>query len=270
MFPLRLAPACLAFVVYSAPGSAQWLNYPTAGVPKNADGSPDLAAPAPRTSDGKPDFSGIWEPVKNRPCPPEGCDDIQVPQEFVNIGWSVKDGLPLQPWAAKLKQDRLARYSMDDPASNCLPVGIVKTLTAPLLKKFVQVPDKLVILGERDAMYRIIHLDGRPLPEDPVPAWNGYSTGKWDGDTLIVQSNGFRDDGWLDRSGTPSTDALKLTETYRRPDFGHMRIDLTIDDPKAYTRPWEVTLNQQIVLNTELLDYMCLENEKDRAHIHLK
>ena len=249
---------------------AQWLHYPTAGVPKNADGTPNLAAPTPRTADGKPDLSGIWEPEKNRPCPPEGCDDIQVPQEFVNIGWSVKGGLPFQPWALKLKQARQARYSMDDPASNCLPVGIVKTLTAPLLKRVIQTPGLLAILSERNAMYREIFTDGRPLPDDPQPSWNGYSTGQWEGDTLVVHSNGFRDDGWLDRGGTPSTDALKLTERYRRLNFGRMEIEVTVDDLKAYTKPWTVKLVQTIVLDTDLLDYICLENEKDRAHIHLK
>lgn len=258
--------ACLLWLMPS-PAVAQWLDYPTAGVPKNADGSPNLKAPAPRTSDGKPDFTGTWEPEKNKPCPPEGCDDIQVPQEFVNIGWSVKGGLPFQPWALELKKARQARYSIDDPATQCLPVGIMKTLTAPLLKKLVQTPDLLLILSERNAMYRQIHLDGRPLPEDPQPSWNGYSSGKWEGDTLVVQSNGFREDGWLDRGGTPATDALKMTEKFRRINFGRMEIDVTVDDPKAYTRPWTVHLVQTLALNTDLLDYICLENEKDRAHM---
>ncbi len=247
--------------------SAQWLHYPTAGVPKKPDGSPDLSAPAPRTIDGKPDFTGTWEPEKNKPCPPEGCDDIQVPQEFVNIGWSVKGGLPFQSWALELKKARQARYSIDDPATQCLPVGIMKTHTAPLLKKLVQVPGLLLILSERNAMYRQIFTDGRPLPEEPQPSWNGYSTGKWEGDTLVVQSNGFREDGWLDRGGTPATDALKLTERFRRINFGRMEIDLTVDDTKAYTRPWDVHLVQTLALDTDLLDYICLENEKDRAHM---
>jgi hypothetical protein len=251
---------------------AQYLHFPTAGVPRNPGGSPNLNAPTPRTSDGKPDFTGTWEPDKNKPCPPEpeGCDDIQVPQEFVNIGWSVTGGLPFQPWALRLKKERQARYSIDDPATQCLPVGIIKTHTAPLLRKVVQTPGLLLILGERNAMYRQIFTDGRPLPQDPQPSWNGYSTGKWDGDTLIVQSNGFRDDGWLDRGGTPATDALKLTERFRRVNFGRMEISILVDDPKAYTRPWTVNLVQTIALDTDLLDYICLENEKDRAHMSAK
>ena len=262
-------PACLLWLT-PASAVAQWLHYPTAGVPKNADGSLNLKAPAPRTAEGKPDFTGTWEPEKNKPCPPEGCDDIQVPQEFGNIGWSVKGGLPFQPWALQLKKARQARYSIDDPATQCLPVGIMKTLTAPLLKKIVQTPGLLLILSERNAMYRQIFTDGRPLPEDPQPSWNGYSSGKWEGDTLVVQSNGFREDGWLDRGGTPATDALKMTERFRRVNFGRLEIDVTVDDPKAYTRPWTVNLVQTLALDTDLIDYICLENEKDRAHMNDK
>jgi len=131
----------------------------------------------------------------------------------------------------------------------------------------VQTPGLLLILSERNAMYRQIFTDGRPLPEDPQPSWNGYSTGKWDGDTLVVQSNGFREDGWLDRGGTPATDALKITEKFRRVNFGRLEIDVTVDDSKAYTRPWTVKLIQTLALDTDLLDYICLENEKDRAHM---
>ena len=253
--------------IAASAASAQWLHYPTSGVPKNPDGSPNLSAPAPRSADGRPDLSGTWEPEKNRPCPPEGCDDIQVPQEFVNIGWSVQGGLPFQPWALDLKKSRQARYSIDDPATQCQPVGVMKTLTAPLLKKIVQTPGLLLILSERNAMYRQIFTDGRPLPEDPQPTWNGYSSGSWDGDTLVVRSNGFRDDGWLDRGGTPSTGALKMTERFHRVNFGRMEIDVTVDDLKAYTRPWDVKLMQTLALDTDLLDYICLENEKDRAHM---
>lgn len=204
----------------ASPAAAQWLHYPTAGVPKNKDGTPNLNARAPRTADGHPDFSGLWEPLKNKPCPTGGCEDIQTPWEFANIGWSLKDGLPLTPWGAELKKQRMARMRMDDPATNCLPVGVVATHTQPLYKKWIQVPGLLAILNERYASYRQIFTDGRPLPEDPQPTWNGYSTGKWVGDTLVVQSNGFRDDGWLDRGGSPYTSAMKLTEKIRRPLMG--------------------------------------------------
>jgi hypothetical protein len=125
----------------------------------------------------------------------------------------------------------------------------------------------LVIINERDAGYRQIFTDGRPLPEDPQPSWNGYSAGKWDGDTLVVQTNGFRDGMWLDRSGSPITNAAKLTERFRRPNYGTLEIEVTMDDPKAYTKPWTVKLKENIVLNTELMDYICSENEKDSKHL---
>ncbi len=258
--------AAIALVV-ATPLLSQWLNYPTAGVPKASTGKPDLNAPAPKTLDGKPDFSGMWEPLKNKPCPPEGCPDFQTPQEFANIGWGLKGGLPYQKWAADLKKARMADNGKDDPGSHCLPTGIVKLHTSPLLKKIIQTPGLLVILNERNMTFRQIFTDGRPLQPDPDPTWNGYSTGKWDGDTLVVESNGFRDGMWLDRAGSPMTDAAKITERFRRPNFGKLEIELTVDDPKAYTAPWTVKLTQTIVLNTEFLDYYCVENEKDIAHL---
>jgi len=246
---------------------AQWLNYPTAGVPKTASGSPNLKAPAPRTPDGKPDFSGLWEAEKNIPCPPDGCADGAAGHEFGNIGWGLKGGLPYQPWAGELVKERTLQNGKDDPASHCLPPGIIKMHTTPLFRKIVQVPGLMVILNERDATYRQIFTDGRPLPMDPQPSFYGYSTGKWDGDTLVVQSNGFRDGIWLDRSGSPLTEAGKITERFRRVNYGHLEIQVTVDDAKAYRAPWTVTLNQFIVLNAELLDDFCMENEKDAAHM---
>ena len=246
---------------------AQWLDYPTAGVPKTPNGSPNLKAPTPRTGDGKPDLSGIWEPEKNKPCPLDGCPDGPAPQEFFDIGWGLKGGLPYQPWARDLVKERMIQNAKDDPITHCIPGGIAKMHTVPLFKKIVQAPGLIVILNERDAMYRQIFLDGRPLPVDPQPSFNGYSTGKWEGDTLVVQSIGFRDGLWLDRNGSPLTDAAKMTERFHRVDYGHLEIQLTVDDPKAYTAPWTVKLNQTIVLNSELIDYFCMENEKDLAHM---
>jgi hypothetical protein len=254
-------------VAISTPVFAQWLKYPSAGVPRNANGTPNLEALAPRTTDGRPDFSGIWAPEDNRPCPPEGCLDMKVPQEFVDIGWSLKDGVPYKPWAADLVKRRLADNSKDDPASHCLPRGVVKGHTTPLFRKIVQLPGLLVILNESNASYRQIFTDGRALPVDPQPSWNGYSSAKWEGDDLVVRTNGFRDEMWLDRRGSPMTDAAEMTERFRRVHYGKMEIVLTINDPKAYTKPWTVTLNQVIVLDTELLDYICLENEKSVAHM---
>jgi hypothetical protein len=251
----------------STPLSAQWLKYPTAGVPKLPNGRPNLDAPAPRTSDGKPDFSGLWEPERNRTCPPEGCFDMLAGEQFFNIGWGLKDGLPYRPWAADARKQRMAENGKDDPVSYCLPGGVVKLHTTPLLRKIIQVPGLLVSLNETDATYRQIFTDGRPLPADPQPSFKGYSSGKWDRDTLVVESIGFRDGMWLDRSGSPVTDAARMTERFRRVNYGKLEIKVTVDDPKAYTAPWTVTLNQTIVLDTDLLDYVCLENEKDVKHL---
>jgi hypothetical protein len=247
--------------------SAQWLAYPTPGIPRTPDGKPNLLAPAPRSPDGRPDFSGTWGWEDNRPCPPEGCADQKIGQEFINIGWGLKDGLPYQPWAAELVKTRRANNSKDDPQTRCLPRGALRMHTDGLFKKIVQVPGLMVIMSERNAMYRQIFTDGRPLPADPNPSWNGYSSGKWDGDTLVVQTVGFRDDTWLDAGGSPLTGGGKMTERFRRPSFGKLEIEITVDDPKAYTKPWSVKLNQPIVADTELLDYICLENEKDGPHL---
>jgi len=264
---LRVAIPLALLLAPITPVMAQWLSYPTAGVPKKPDGSPDLNAPTPRTADRKPDLSGIWAPEKNRPCPPEGCQDMEVPEEFFNIGWSLKEGLPYQPWAADLVKVRRAQNAKEDPVSHCLPMGIMKTHTTPQLRKMIQVPGLLVLLSENNASYRQIFTDGRPLEADPEPSWNGSSTAKWDGDTLVVQTNGFRDDMWLDRWGSPMTAGAKMTERFRRVNYGRLEIEVTVDDPKAYTKPWTIKLNQFIVLNTDLLDFICLENEKDVKHL---
>jgi hypothetical protein len=253
--------------VRPTPVSAQWLHYPTAGVPRLPNGLPNLSAPAPRTADGKPDLSGIWLPETTRTCPPEGCFDMLAGEQFFNIGWGLKDGLPYQPWAADARKVRMAENGKDDPVSRCLPGGVVKLHTSPLLRKIIQVPGLVVSLNEMDATYRQIFTDGRPLPVDPEPSWKGYSSGSWDADTLVVRTNGFRDGIWLDRSGSPVTDEARITERFRRVNYGKLEIDITVDDPKAYTAPWSVRLNQFIVVDTELLDYVCLENEKDVKHL---
>jgi hypothetical protein len=185
----------------------------------------------------------------------------------MDIGTKLKGGLPYQPWAAELVKKRAADLGRDDPVGFCKPSGAVRYLTFPPPRKFVQLPGLFLILSERDVSYRQIFTDGRPLPTDPEPSWNGYSIGRWQGDTLVVQTNGLRDGTWLDRKGNPMTDAAKLTERFHRINFGRLEVELTVDDPKAYTRPWSVTLNQLILLDTELLDYHCLDNEKDAARL---
>jgi len=267
----------VVFVVFNvaiaicAPLAAQWIKYPTAGIPKTPAGTPNLGAPAPRTADGKPDLSGMWEAENTRPCNPTGaadnCTDIPIGKQILNIADGLPGGLPYQPWAADLVKVRSAGIGKDWPHSRCVPPGVPEMHSLPEFKKIVQAPGLLIILHEFNASYRQIFTDGRPLPVDPNPSWNGYSSGHWEGDTLVVQSAGFRDGLWLDFNGDPMTDAAKVTERFRRLNYGNMEIEVTVNDPKAYTKPWTVTLKQFIVLNTELLDYICLENEKDVSHM---
>ena len=248
--------------------AAQWLHYPTSGVPKKADGSPNLTAPTPRTSDGKPDFTGLWGVMcqsggKMIFCAPE----VAVSPDFGNIGRSLKGGLPYQPWAADLVKERREQNGKDDPTSHCLPGGLAKLHTSALLRKIVQTPSLMVFLTERNASYRQVFLDGRSLPVDPDPNWNGYSTGHWEGDTLVIETNGIVDRNWLDRAGSPLTESARITEKIRRPNYGTLEIDFTVNDMKAYSAPWTVHISQSLVLDSELFDYICLENEKDAQHL---
>jgi hypothetical protein len=257
-----------ALLVVSSPQiiRAQWLHYPTPGVPRNADGTPNLKAPAPRAADGKPDLGGVWQLQPMPAGNPEPSDYPAAP-EFINLGARLTGGLPYQPWAAELVKARTAAVGRDDPVAFCRPAGAVRLLTFPPYRKFLQMPGLFVILSERDVTFRQVFLDGRPLPADPSPTPNGYSTGRWDGDTLVIETNGLRDGTWLDRNGSPMTDAARMTERFRRVDFGHLTIELTIDDPKAYTKPWTVTLTQNLVVDSELLDYHCSDNERDAARL---
>ena len=241
--------------------AAQWLDYPAPGVPKKADGTPNLDAPAPRTPDRRPDLSGIWRPERNQKCPPDGCPDNQMSEQFLDFGYGLKDGLPYQPWAAALVKQRSDQNGKDDPTSHCLPGGIVRLHTYPAMNKIIQTPGLIAILSERETTYRQIFLDGRPLPVDPLPTWKGYSVGRWEGDTLVVQSSGFRGEGiWLDRKGSPLTEAAAITERFRRVNVGRMDVEVTVNDPKAYTRPFTTTLTEFLVPAGELLDFICLEN----------
>ena len=251
----------------------QWLNYPTDGVPRKADGKPDLTAPAPRLADGKPDFSGIWHTATKIPCTPDFNRFIDCGSEIggsplaLNIGTNLRGGLPYQPWAAEIVKQRTADLGRDDPHVRCLPDNPPRTWGMPHLTKAVHTPKLLVLLYEVNAMYRQIFTNGRPLPVDPTPGWNGYSTAKWDGDTLVVQTAGFRDNLWIDMGGSPMSDAAKMTERMRRPNYGTLELEITVDDPKVYTRPWTVSMRQSIELDTELIDEFCLENEKSYQRI---
>jgi hypothetical protein len=263
---VTLLVAAVAMSVTASPVGAQWLHYRNEQIPRTADGKPNLNGPAPKTADGKPDLSGIWDIEHNRPCPKEGCPDMPVGQEFFNIGWSLKGGLPYQPWAAALVKERMDAGGKDNPTTRCLPPGIIKMHTLPLFRKIVELPGMVVILNESNTSFRQIFTDGRPLPDIDQPSIDGYSVGKWEGDTLVVQTIGFSDGIWLDTNGSPMTDAAKVTERFRRTNYGKLEIEITVDDPKAYTAPWTVKLNHSLIPDTELLGYSCLENEKDAAH----
>jgi hypothetical protein len=267
----------VVFAVSCVPAaSAQWLHYPTADVPRTADGKPNLTAPTPRLPDGKPDFSGIWQSARKIPCTPEFSRFVECGLEIggsplaLNIGADLPGGLPYQPWAASLAKQRSADNSKDDPHARCLPDNPPRTYALPHLTKAVHTPRLLVLLNEVNAMYRQIFIDGRPLAVDPNPSWNGYSTANWEGDTLVVQTIGFRDGLWLDMGGSPMTDAAKMTERFRRPNYGTLDVQITIDDQKAYTRPWTVEMPQKIMLDTELIDEICLENEKSSQRMLAK
>jgi hypothetical protein len=195
---------------------------------------------------------------------------MQISEQFLDIGWRVPGGLPYQPWAAAIVKTRTSELRKDDPQAHCLPTGIIRMHTDPLYRKVIQTSGLLVILNERNAMSRQIFTDGRPLPVDPNPSWVGYSSGAWDGDALVVKTSGFRDDIWLDAAGSPLTDAGTITERFRRVNFGALEIRITVDDPKAYTAPWSTTLNQLLEADTDIADYICLENEKSRRHFVVK
>jgi hypothetical protein len=273
---LAAAPAALL---------AQWAPYPTPAVPKTGDGKPNLEGPVPRTADGKPDLSGIWDfrdffreqrraagtPPPAAPGPPAGSLGLAPvigPNQFFNIGSTLKDGLPLQPWAAELRKKRAAENNKDNPDAHCLPLGLMQLHTHPQPRKIIQSPKLIVILYEAQAGVRQIFMDGRSLPgTDAEPWWYGYSIGHWDGDTLVVETNGFRDDVWLDVEGSPLTNAGKMIERFQRVDFGHLQIDVTVDDPKVYTKPWTVRISQRIMLDTDLIEFICNENEKSVPHL---
>ncbi len=218
-----MTPLAVAIVAFTL---AQWLSYPTAGVPRSKDGKPNLSAPAPRTAYGKPDLAGVWY-LGAPQCGAGGCADYPGAPEFMDFGAKLAGGLPYQPWAAELVKKRSADLDRDDPVANCLPSGVIRLLTFPPPRKIVQQQGLLLILSERDVTFQQIFTDGRALPKDPTPSPNGYSVGAWEGDTLVVHTNGLRDGTWLDRKGSPMTDAATITERFRRVNYGRLEIDVT-------------------------------------------
>lgn len=264
--------ACLiAALTVSGPSlSAQWPKRPTPDVPKTASGEPNMSAPAPKTADGKPDLSGLWRAggglggqrgaAPATPPPPPTGPPLAA---FRDIGQNIKGGLPLTPLGAEILKTRVAGNSKDNPEAHCLPMGIVQLHTQGAPRRYIQTPRALYILYEASMERREIQTDGRPLPDnDPQPWFNGYSAGRWEGDALVVETTGFRDDGWLDIIGSPLTDAAKVTERIRRVSYGRMEIDVTVEDKKAYTQPFTVRVNQTLMLDEDLIEFVCLENQR--------
>jgi hypothetical protein len=238
-----------ALVLATASLDAQWLRVPTAGIPRTADGKPNLTAPAPRTKDGKPTIAGLWRPTARL------IFDIR-------LGLQSGETIPFQPWAESLYKSRVANDAKDDPTSNCIVGGVPRSDFVPYPFKIVELDGLTAILYEAVHSYRQIFTDGRTLPKDPNPAWLGLSVGRWEGDVFVVESAGFNDNVWLDNAGVPATGSLRVTERFVRRDFGHMDIVVTIDDPKTYTRPWTVTQPLEFLADNELIEYICDENNR--------
>jgi len=259
-WPRRIALLVIAGMLCfgAVPLRAQWINYPVPGVPRTADGKVNLTAPTPKALDGKPDLSGVWE---------------SAPEYFYNLANDLKpDEVVMQPWAKTLQTEREAKLHQDDPLSQCMPPGVpridMSTPDAPHPFKIVQTPTLVVFLYETstNSTFRQVFLDARPLPRDPQPTWLGYSIGRWEAGSLVTVTSGFNGLSWTDTAkGHPQTEAARVTERFTRKDFGHLEIDITIDDPKAYAKPWHATVPAKLLPDTDLIETYC-ENEKDQAH----
>jgi hypothetical protein len=231
---MRLFLAALALVVAATPASAQWLNRKTPGIPRKADGKPDLTAPAPHGPDGKADFTGVW----NGPVPELLLDPANA-----------------QPWANDLVRQREQEYWKTRPSYQCRPSGPEADRSAGW-KRILQTPAAIAILND-DLTYRVIHMDGRELEADPPPSYMGYSVGRWEGDTLVVDSDGYNDRTWLSRYGQPHTEALRVRERFRRTDVGHLKVEVTFTDPGAYAKPWGFTANMTLAADTDMIEAVC-------------
>ena len=254
---VKYLPLALILVLAAAgTAHAQWLNVPLPGTPRTPDGKPDLAAPAPKQSDGKPDLSGIWH-----------AEDNKYVRNIAGEGVDV----PMLPWAAAVYKQRLDTFGQDKPQLHCMPHGVPDAmLVRDIPFKIIQTPRETVVLYEEFNQYRQIFTDGRKLPEDPDPAWFGFSVGRWEGDAFVVEVAGFKEGTWLDNGGHPHTDALHITERYRRPNFGNLELNVAVIDPKAYSKPWNsATIHFKLLPDTELIEHLC-ENERDAQHAVFK
>ena len=249
---MRTLRVIAIILMVSCAAAAQWVNMTLPNIPRTPDGKPNLAAPAPKAPDGKPDLSGIWRVASGK--------------YLQNIAADLGEP-PFQPWAAALYKERVAVLGKGRPSEGCIPHGIPDGMVVRNFPfKIVQTPGVVVILYEEFNHFRQIFTDGRGFPPETSESWFGYSVGKWEGNTLVAETVGFNDKSWLDDPGHPHSEALRVTERFQRRDFGHMDIQITFDDPKAYTKPWTVTIPFDLYADTELMESIC-ENEKDRPNM---
>jgi hypothetical protein len=293
----KIAEAVIVVAICSVPLAAQWPKYQAAGVPRDAEGKVRLDAPAPRTPDGKPDLSGNWVRVRGEGAfdPPELRALIrdrparaQVPAPpvdpnsppigaFWELGANIPGGLPLTPWGAELKKQRMAADMKDNPDANCLPMGIPQFHMHGQPRKIMQSAGLIAIMYEANYGLRYIYVDGRTVPAQGSvqPFWYGYSAGRWEGDTLVVETNNLRGaetspyDGWLDVRGSPYTEQAKFVERFRRPSYGRLEIDITLEDSKAYAKPFTVRVNQQFSPDDEIIEFICGENQQFRRRVKI-
>jgi hypothetical protein len=293
---LRVALSGLVALAWTAGASAQWAPVTDPKLPRDAEGNVVLDAPTPRTAAGKPDLSGLWMRTRSGP-PPENAgggggggqlepEQAPVPIDpngppiaaFFEAGQNIEGGLPYTPWAKELRDKRFAARAKDNPDAQCLPMGFLQFHQQPQPRMIIQT-DKLILI-EYEANYglRHIYMDGRELPPqgEPQPFWYGYSVGHWEGDDLVIETNNLRGadedspyDGWMDVNGSPYTRQAKFTERFRRPTLGHLQIDLTIEDPKAYTKPWTVRIDQRLLPDQELIEFVCNENQQFERRLQL-
>ena len=269
----------IVLAVATTSANAQWLNFPDPRTPSTKDGKPNLSAKMPRTYNGKPDLSGVWQ-LEPPPAGEieriygdfitlfrvEGDDPRTFSKYFFNLLVDFKpEEQPIRPEATALTLKR--RQAMDSPSSHCLPLALPAVHFLPFPFKMFQAPDAIAIYYEADGAFRQIHTDGRKLPMEPFPSWMGYSTGKWQGDTLVVDTAGFNDTAWLDAFGHPRSEALRVQERFHRRDFGHMDVQVTVEDSNVLTKPVTVKFTEVLVPNSDILEHFCAEGERDRAHM---
>jgi hypothetical protein len=262
----HLATGAVVVIVLCTPAHAQWLKYPTPGIPRTPDGKPNLTARAPKMPDGKPDLSGIWAAE----CAVYGRDGCFTKSLFFDLAKDLKPGeVEMTPWAAGIQAQRQSRNHVDDPYGYCMPPGVPRIDFGGGTFKILQTPRETAFLYETlvGMIFRQVFTDGRPLPSVLESTWLGYSVGRWDGDTFVVETAGLKDGGWLDtEKGRPNSDALHVTERFRRVDLGDMELTITINDPKAYLRPWTIKAALHLLPDTELLEAFCDGHEKTMEH----